>query len=270
MSTTTCSSSAASIPAARPWRRSPPPGGRTTPCSAQEGQADQPAPQTSTSPGRAGAAGARGRTGQAPPKAARLEIVAPGNPGEAPKLVPDAQGNAKGGIRTPRVDTPTAKMSGFGNVGGPYGFLVGTTEPFDAATLSKLYPGGKADYLKKFDASLARAVKGGFILKADESEIRALAAANGPGNSAASLAPRQLARVELFGGGEAHDLGLILLVLAGRQQRGGVGDGLEQRLDPLAARPCGSRTARGPAPGPCRPGGRCRAGRGGSRGRPAR
>ena len=122
------------------------------------------------------------RTGQAPPKAARLEIVAPASPGEAPKLVPDALGNAKGGIRTPWVDAPTAKLSGFGNVGGPYGFLVGTTEPFDAATLAKLYPGGKAEYLKTFDASLARAVKGGFILKADEPEIRALAAANWPGN----------------------------------------------------------------------------------------
>ena len=122
------------------------------------------------------------RTGQAPPKAARLEIVAPASPGEAPKLVPDALGNAKGGIRTPWVDAPTAKLSGFGNVGGPYGFLVGTTEPFDAATLSKLYPGGKADYLKAFDASLARTVKGGFILKADEPEIRALAAANWPGS----------------------------------------------------------------------------------------
>jgi hypothetical protein len=122
------------------------------------------------------------RTGRAPSKAARLEIEAPAKPGDAPKLVPDAQGNAKGGIRTPWVDVPTAKLSGFGNVGGPYGFLVGTTEPFDAATLSKLYPGGKSDYLKKFDASLARAVKGGFILKADEPEIRALAAANWPGS----------------------------------------------------------------------------------------
>jgi len=59
---------------------------------------------------------------------------------------------------------------------------VGTTEPFDAATLAKLYPGRRAEYLTTFDASLARAVKGGFILKADEPEIRALAAANWPGN----------------------------------------------------------------------------------------
>jgi hypothetical protein len=58
---------------------------------------------------------------------------------------------------------------------------VGTTQPYDAATLAKLYPGGKADYLKKFDASLQGAVKAGFILPADQTEIRALAAASWPG-----------------------------------------------------------------------------------------
>jgi alpha/beta hydrolase family protein len=120
------------------------------------------------------------RTGRAPPKAPRLELAGPNKPGAAPKLVPDAQGNSKGGIRTPWVDAPTARLSGFGNAGGPFGFLVGVTEPFDAATLARLYPGGREDYLRRFDASLARAVKAGFILKADQAEIRALAAANYP------------------------------------------------------------------------------------------
>jgi alpha/beta hydrolase family protein len=119
-------------------------------------------------------------TGKAPPKAPRLDLEPAAKAGDAPTLVLDAQGNAKGGIRTPWVDAPIAKLSGFGNAGGPFGFLVGTTQPFDAATLSKLYPGGKADYLKKFDVSLDAAVKGGFILPADEAEIRALAAAGYP------------------------------------------------------------------------------------------
>ena len=57
---------------------------------------------------------------------------------------------------------------------------MGSTQPFDAAMLAKLYPGGKADYLKSFDASLSAAVKGGFILPADAEEIRALAAAGYP------------------------------------------------------------------------------------------
>ncbi len=122
------------------------------------------------------------RTGQAPPKAARMAITPPEKAGETPKLVLDANGNATGGIRTPWVDVPTGKLSGFGNTGGPFGFLVGSTEPYDAATLKKLYPGGKDDYLKAFDTALARSVKAGFILSADQAEIHALAAATYPSN----------------------------------------------------------------------------------------
>jgi hypothetical protein len=115
------------------------------------------------------------RTGKAPPSAGRLEKAAGAN--GAPSLALDANGNAKGGVRSPWVDAPTAKLSGFGNSGGALAFLVGSTEYYDAETLNRLYPGGKAQYLKAFDASLAKAVKGGFILKADEAEIRGLAAA---------------------------------------------------------------------------------------------
>lgn len=121
------------------------------------------------------------RTGKAPPKAPRLDLAPVEAGADAPKLALDANGNVRGGIRNPWVDAPTSKLSGFGNSGGPFGFLVGTTAPFDAATLARLYPGGKADYLKRFDASLAAAVKAGFILPADQAEIRALAAASWPG-----------------------------------------------------------------------------------------
>ena len=122
------------------------------------------------------------RTGKAPPKAARMTTEPAVTAGQPPKLAADANGNTQGGIRTPWVDAPTARLSGSGNTGGPYGFLVGSTQPYDAATLAKLYPGGKADYLKKFDASLSSAVKAGFILPADQAEIRALAAAGYPGS----------------------------------------------------------------------------------------
>lgn len=115
------------------------------------------------------------RTGKAPPRAARLETTPAATAGAPPSLVLDANGNAKGGVRSPWVDAPTAKLSGFGNSGGPFAFLLGSTEPYDAETLKRLYPGGKADYLKAFDAALAKAVKGGFILGADQAEIRALA-----------------------------------------------------------------------------------------------
>lgn len=119
------------------------------------------------------------RTGKAPPTAPRLAVT-PGEGAAPPELVLDANGNATGGIRTPWQDVPTAKLSGFGNSGGPFAGLVGSTEPFDAATLARLYPGGREDYLKAFDAALAKAVKAGFILKADQAEARALAAAMYP------------------------------------------------------------------------------------------
>ena len=55
-------------------------------------------------------------------------------------------------------------------------FLVGSCEPFDQATLDRLYPRGKKDYLKKFGASLGSAIKAGFILPAHKREILDLAA----------------------------------------------------------------------------------------------
>jgi hypothetical protein len=122
------------------------------------------------------------RTGKAPPKAPRIVTEPASAAGQPPTLVLDANGNAEGGIRSPWVDAPTAKLSGSGNAGGPFGFLVGSTQPYDAGALRKLYPGGKADYLKRFDVSLSSAVKAGFMLPADQAEIRALAAANYPGS----------------------------------------------------------------------------------------
>ncbi len=115
-------------------------------------------------------------TGKAPPIAGPLEAIA-GEPGEPPSLALDANGNARGGIRTPWVDVPTSRMSGIGNSGGPFGFLAGVTEPFDAATLARLYPGGRSEYLRKFEAALDQSIAAGFILSDDRAEILALAAA---------------------------------------------------------------------------------------------
>ncbi|WP_293907233.1 alpha/beta hydrolase domain-containing protein [Phenylobacterium sp.] len=120
------------------------------------------------------------RTGQAPPRAGRMTALPPAGPGQPPTLAYDDNGITRGGIRTPWVDVPVAKTSGFGNSGGAFGGLVGSTEAFDAATLARLYPGGKAEYLRRFDAALARSIKAGFILPADQVEIRALAEASYP------------------------------------------------------------------------------------------
>ena len=93
-----------------------------------------------------------------------------------PTLVLDSNGETEGGVRTAWVDVPTAKFSGVGNSGSPLAFLAGATEPFDAATLDRLYPGGKSEYLRKFEASLDSSIKAGFILPADRKEILDLAA----------------------------------------------------------------------------------------------
>jgi len=116
------------------------------------------------------------RTGQTPPKAAPLRLSAGGQPSAPMGFVLDANGLAEGGVRTPWVDIPTARLSGVGNSGGPLGFLVGVCEPFDEATLDRLYPGGKSEYLKKFEASLDSAIEAGFVLPADRQEILDLAA----------------------------------------------------------------------------------------------
>jgi hypothetical protein len=113
--------------------------------------------------------------GPAPPAAPRLAITADGSACAA-----DALGIAEGGVRNPWVDAPTAALSGLGQSGGAFGFLFGTTTPFDAATLARLYPGGKSDHLAKFTAALDRAIADGFILADDRAEITGLAAAAYP------------------------------------------------------------------------------------------
>ncbi len=116
------------------------------------------------------------RTGVPPASADRIEVVGVGSPADAVELVLDDNGIAKGGVRTPWVDVPTMRLSGVGNFGGPLGFLVGVTEPFEPERLGTLYPDGKAQYLQQFEAALESSINAGFILQTDKAEILALAA----------------------------------------------------------------------------------------------
>ena len=113
--------------------------------------------------------------GKPPPQAARLEVDAGGT-----AFRRDEHGLARGGIRTPWVDVPTAVMSGLGQSGESFAMLFGRTEPFDAATLSALYPGGKTEYLDRFTASLDATIAAGFLLAEDREEILGLAACSYP------------------------------------------------------------------------------------------
>jgi hypothetical protein len=108
----------------------------------------------------------------APPAAPRLGLE---ESGEAYQV--DERGIALGGLRTPWVDVPTAVLSGLGQSGESFAFLFGKTDPFDEATLSALYPGGRDEYLERFEASLEQAIEAGYLLAEDRAEILELAAA---------------------------------------------------------------------------------------------
>jgi hypothetical protein len=121
------------------------------------------------------------RTSEPAPSAPTIEV----REIEAPQPVRDRNGLAQGGIRTPWVDVPLARTSGVippeAASESIMAWLFGCGEPFDAATLRRLYPGGPTEYLDSFTASLDTAIGSGFILAADRSEILALAAAAYPG-----------------------------------------------------------------------------------------
>jgi hypothetical protein len=118
------------------------------------------------------------RTGQ-PPASTRLIAVVPGsNADSKPTLQTDANGIAQGGIRTPWTDVPTMMLSGIGNSGPFVGQIVGVGTPFDKATLAKLYPGGKEEYLRRFTVALDEAIAAGHLLPEDRAEILAVAAIN--------------------------------------------------------------------------------------------
>jgi hypothetical protein len=123
------------------------------------------------------------RTGQAAPPAPPIEM----REAELPQPVLDPNGLALGGLRTPWVDVPIARTSGDGawdsvpeNV---MSAIFGSGEPFDEATLGRLYPGGAAEYLGVFTAALDTAIGSGFILPADRDEILELAGATYPGGN---------------------------------------------------------------------------------------
>ncbi|HXQ61404.1 MAG TPA: alpha/beta hydrolase domain-containing protein [Acidimicrobiales bacterium] len=115
------------------------------------------------------------RTGEPAAHGPRIDVT-PGGP--HPTIVRDAMGNARGGIRTPELDVPIVALSGTAATGqSATCSLFGATTPFDRATLSALYP-THADYVAKFDRATEGAVRAGFILPADASQIEAAAAAS--------------------------------------------------------------------------------------------
>jgi hypothetical protein len=113
------------------------------------------------------------RTGEPAPTGARIKV----HETDQPRPILDPNGLAQDGVRTPWVDVPIARTSGVGAEDSIMSAIFGSGEPFDAATLHRLYPGGAKQYLDSFTAALDRAIQCGFILPADAAEILQLAAA---------------------------------------------------------------------------------------------
>ena len=110
-------------------------------------------------------------TGKTPVVAPRIDVT----PGASPQIQRNAEGIALGGIRTPPVDVPVATLSGAPSPNPTtICLLVGSTKPFTAAQLAKLYP-SRAEYLKRFDADADAAIKAGFVLPQDRAALLAFA-----------------------------------------------------------------------------------------------
>ena len=87
----------------------------------------------------------------------------------------DAQGNVAGGIRTPYVDAPLARLSGEGQPpASAFCGLFGTTDLLADDVLTALYPQAR-DYLDAVELSLERAGQAGFLRPADVALIRSQA-----------------------------------------------------------------------------------------------
>lgn len=111
-------------------------------------------------------------TGGPPPATGTpIEVAA----GDAPAILRDEHGNARGGVRNPAVDAPTATLTGDNTSGGGIiCSLFGATVPFDAATLARLYPTGQR-YLDAVTAAADAGVRAGFLLPRDRDALVARA-----------------------------------------------------------------------------------------------
>ncbi|MEI8392579.1 MAG: alpha/beta hydrolase domain-containing protein [Actinomycetes bacterium] len=109
------------------------------------------------------------RSGEAPTSMPKLEANA-----DLSAYLMDANGNVLGGIRTPFVDVPLAKLSGSGQEGDAFCGLFGTTLGFTPDELKVLYPTTQ-DFVAKWNAATDAAVATGALLAVDAENIKAAA-----------------------------------------------------------------------------------------------
>jgi hypothetical protein len=93
----------------------------------------------------------------------------------------DPLGNVLGGIRTPAVDAPVARLNGLGQPPGGFGlfcFLFGITVPFTPEQLADLY-GNHGGFTAAWNIATQNAVQAGFVLPEDAIDIRIVGAQSG-------------------------------------------------------------------------------------------
>lgn len=117
------------------------------------------------------------RDGIPAPHAAQIAVSKPGDPNAT--ALTDRFGNARGGVRTPAVDVPTATYYGATTAVGPDTTpptctIVGHMVPFDHARLETLYP-THGDYVKYVSADADRLVSERWITAADGQRIKSQA-----------------------------------------------------------------------------------------------
>lgn len=103
--------------------------------------------------------------GTPPPVMPRIIVT-----GEPPAIERGEHGIAKGGIRLPAVEVPTASVRGASDDGDMAVGLLGSCLPFDAATLRALYPDHDA-YVAAFEAAARHGVEAGFLLPRDADRL---------------------------------------------------------------------------------------------------
>lgn len=104
--------------------------------------------------------------GTPPPTAPRLETISV----QPLQYALDANGNVRGGIRTPAVDAPVAKLNGLGQTGAQFCFLFGTTTPLTHEQLVALYADHNG-FARAWSRATLRAFIGGFLRPEDASHI---------------------------------------------------------------------------------------------------
>ena len=107
--------------------------------------------------------------GTLPPVAPRLDTSG------SPYALDPVTGIALGGVRTPAVDVPVAKLSGFGQSGQQFCVLFGTTTPYTTAQLDALYY-NHGGFVSRWNRATQDALQGGFIVAEDAQHLRQVAA----------------------------------------------------------------------------------------------